>query len=112
LNTPLTKTALALSVFVSALAVSSFSYAGTTTADFLKWERKSQDAFFSTSISMATFVLIQTKPEVAKCVEDWYFTNQSERNASFLQEMPKYQQYHPNAVLIGFIEQTCGKISD
>ncbi|MGH1406658.1 MAG: hypothetical protein ACRBBJ_08895 [Rhodomicrobiaceae bacterium] len=89
--------------------------AGTTTADFLKWERKAQVSFLQISISMAGILLAQTKPKIARCIDRWYFKNEDtkkKQNAFILKEMLKYKAYHPNAVIIGFIEQECGSIGN
>jgi len=106
-------TFLALLVVLLRSGLAQPASAGTTTADFLTWERKAQVSFFSTSIAMAAFILVQTKPKSAQCIEAWYFKNkhiQEQRNFEFLAEMPKYKKFHPQAVILGFIEQACGKI--
>ncbi len=88
--------------------------AGTTTADFLTWERKAQVSFLQVAISMAGIFAAQVRPELARCIDNWYFKSDSitdARNAEMLRQMPQYKAFHPNAVVLGFIEQACGKIS-
>ena len=62
---------------------------------------------------MAAFIIVQTKPQFAQCIEGWYFKTESirnKRNDEFLRQMPKFSSFHPQAVILGFIEQACGKI--
>ena len=112
-NPPVTK---AFKAFIFSLflifTVPQNAMAGTTTAEFLKWDRKAQESFFDVSLTMVGFVSAQTKPRMAECINNWYFKTkslQSKRNENFLREMPKYKSYHPTAVLLGFIEKACGK---
>lgn len=87
--------------------------AGTTTADFLKWGSGKQKSFFQVSISMATVIASQIKPKTAACLDDWYWANntlQEKRNAEMLKQMEAYSKYHPNAVILAFLERACGKL--
>ena len=92
----------------------SSAYAGTTTADFLKWERKSQESFLQISISMAGVIASQIKPEASKCLDQWYFTSeelQSKRHDEILEIMPQYKDFDPHAFLLAYLEQACGKLT-
>ena len=51
----------------------SSAYAGTTMADFLKWNEGQQRSFLQTSMSMLTTVAAQVKPEMAECLDSWYY---------------------------------------
>ncbi|MEM8750722.1 MAG: hypothetical protein AAGF28_10490 [Pseudomonadota bacterium] len=88
------------------------AYAGTTTADFLKWERKSQDAFLQNSISMAGVIASQTDPAISKCLDKWYFESDAvaqSRNEEILKLMPEYAQFRPQAFVMAYIENACGR---
>jgi len=88
--------------------------AATTTADFLKWERKAQDSFFQISISMAGVIASQVRPEMAKCIDDWYYGDQSlesQHHTEILEIMSDYLEFKPHAVLLGYLEAICGKIN-
>lgn len=87
--------------------------AGTTTADFLKWERKAQESYFNNSITMIGVIAGRNKPDIAKCLDEWYFktnVSQRERNTEFLETMKQYADYHPSAVVLGLVEQSCGEL--
>lgn len=86
--------------------------AGTTTAEFLKWEQGKQKSFFQIAISMATVIASQTKPKTASCINSWYWTSkftQEKRNTEMLNQMKPYSKFHPNAVILAFLERACGK---
>lgn len=88
------------------------AYAGTTTADFLRWERKSQEAFLQNSISMAGVIASQTDRQIAKCIDEWYFANVElvkSRNTEILEVMPEYKEFDPQAFLLAYLESACGK---
>ena len=91
--------------------LSSVARAGTTTADFLKWERKAQASFFQASIGMAGVIASQINPKIAKCIDQWYFVPgplQMQREEKMLMDMSAYGDYHPSAVILGFVQQACG----
>jgi len=86
--------------------------AGTTTADFLKWERQSQESFLQNSISMVGVVASQASPQIAECLNGWYFQSSAlakERHAQILDVMPQYAEYDPQAVILAVLEGACGK---
>ena len=94
--------------------LNSSAHAGTTTADFLKWERKSQESFLQISISMAGVIASQIKPKASKCLDEWYFTSeelQSKRHDEILEIMPQYKDFDPHAFLLAYLEQACGKLT-
>ncbi|MEM1009622.1 MAG: hypothetical protein AAGJ35_11520 [Myxococcota bacterium] len=87
--------------------------AGTTTEDFLKWERKSQDAFFQNSITMAGVIAAQSKPKVSKCIDEWYFESteiKQQRHQEILDFMPNLKSYSPSTVILAILNDVCGKI--
>lgn len=92
--------------------LNSSAHAGTTTADFLKWERKSQEAFLQNSISMAGVIASQINPEISKCLDKLYFkseTSAKERNQEILDLMPKYAEFRPQAFIMAYVEDICGR---
>jgi len=61
---------------------------------------------------MATVIAAQVRPEIAKCINDWYYKNaglQTNKHEKILKIMPQYMQYDPTAVLLGYIEGVCGE---
>lgn len=92
--------------------LNSSAHAGTTTADFLKWEKKSQEAFMQNSISMAGVIASQINPEISKCLDKLYFKSENtakERNQDILSLMPKYAEFRPQAFIMAYIEDICGR---
>lgn len=112
----LSKTRIILTVLgVSLASIPQPAWTATTTADFLKWDRKAQVFFLNTSVSMAGFIISQTNSKRAKCIQKWYFKSadvQSSRQNQILSEMRRYTEFHPNAVLVSLIERACGQIAD
>lgn len=89
------------------------AYAGTTTADFLKWERKAQDSFFRIAITMAATMTAQAQPEMAICIDSWYFKTealQKNRHSEIIEQMPQLATYRPTSVVLAFLEAACGKL--
>ena len=102
---------MVLSVCVGG-GLNSSAHAGTTTADFLKWERKSQEAFLQNSISMAGVIASQINPEISKCLDKLYFKSETiakERNQEILNLMPKYAEFRPQAFIMAYVEDMCGR---
>ena len=97
----------------AALFCVSNANAGTTTSDFLKWERKSQEAFLQNSITMAGVIAAQSKPKISKCIDEWYFQStdlRQRRHDEILMFMPKLKDYSPSAVVLAILNNVCGKI--
>lgn len=93
------------------LAIPQPVLAGTTTADFLKWEKEAQESFFSTSILMATFIAMDVRPEVAQCLNELYFKNlkgENEFNNRIRNVMAKNSDHHPSIIILASIEKECG----
>lgn len=106
--------ALGLSLLL-AMSSLSIAQAKTTTADFLSWDRKNQDSFFSISMSMAGIFAAQVRPKIASCLDEWYFKDEKtkqRRNSEMLNDMASYKIYHPNAVILGFVEKNCGSLKN
>jgi hypothetical protein len=87
--------------------------AGTTTEDFLKWERKAQVSFLQTSISMLATIAAQMKPKMANCLNDWYYASKNldeKRHVEIIKIMPKYSKFHPSTVVLAYVESACGRL--
>lgn len=88
------------------------AHARTTTADFLKWERKAQDSFLQNSITMAGVIASQSKPEIAKCIDNWYLKDSEtieKRNGEIIEFMPRLKDYTPYAVVLAVLNDVCGE---
>ena len=99
---------------VLGISLAAPAQAGTTTADFLKWEREAQESFLQISISMAGVIASQINQETAICMDEWYFGDkdlQQQRHAEILKIMPDYTTYDPHAVLMAYLESVCGKLN-
>ncbi|MEM8651530.1 MAG: hypothetical protein AAGF54_13435 [Pseudomonadota bacterium] len=63
---------------------------------------------------MATTIASQTRPEIAQCLNDWYYANADlaeQRNSEIVEVMPQYSNYHPSTVVLAYIEGVCGKFA-
>lgn len=86
--------------------------AETPMEDFLTWEPASQGSFLQATISMATTIAAQIRPSIASCIDDWYYAEidkRGERHNEIVEVMKKYQQHHPTTVVLGYIENECGR---
>lgn len=93
--------------------LNSSAHAGTTTADFLKWNGNQQKSFLQTSMSMLTTVAAQIKPDMAQCLDDWYYKESGldkKRHAEIIKIMPQYTKFHPSTVILAYVENFCGKL--
>lgn len=87
--------------------------AETTTADFLKWEPGQQEAFFQATISMTGVIASQSNPEIARCLDQWYFVDdqtRQKRNQEILKLMPQFETFIPTAVILAVINDVCGEL--
>ena len=87
--------------------------AGTTTADFLEWERESQEAFFQISLGMLGTVATQVNPEMTGCIDEWYFSSeetQELRATEMLDVMEQYVEFDPTAFVLAYAESICGSL--
>ena len=93
--------------------LNSSAHAGTTTADFLKWNEGQQRSFLQTSMSMLTTIAAQVKPEMAECLDSWYYKESGldkKRHAEIIKLMPQYNKFHPSTVILAYVENFCGKL--
>lgn len=84
---------------------------GFTGADFARWSTESQDSYIQTSMTMAGVVFTRTEPEVASCINDWYFSGDklSVRNEAIRGTITRYLDHHPAGVILAMILQECPK---
>ncbi|WP_108887197.1 hypothetical protein [Pseudoprimorskyibacter insulae] len=83
---------------------------GLTAKDFLVWDEPSQNSFLFSSVGMAAAIASQTKPELAQCLNDWYFGDKTNtRNGEILDFMGQYGGYHPTTVILAVVENACGE---
>jgi hypothetical protein len=82
-----------------------------TSAEFLKWEEKSQDFFIEASVGMAGFLAAQIDKEKqqAKCIGDWYYLAENKKNEYIRSIMRKNSEFHPRAIIVGILEKECGE---
>ena len=61
---------------------------------------------------MAAVIASQATPEIARCLDDWYFVDadtMKTRNAEVLDVMASYLVFKPQAVLLAIVEDVCGR---
>ncbi len=76
-------------------------------AEFLKWDRESQDYYIRTSVGMASLVSAQSDKTHAKCLDDWY-TAEKTANDLVLTAMERFPEFHPRGVILAVMQKQCG----
>ncbi|MEM6276690.1 MAG: hypothetical protein AAF714_07035 [Pseudomonadota bacterium] len=84
---------------------------GFTGADFARWSADSQDSYIQTSMTMAGVVFTRTEPQVATCINDWYFSGDrlEARNETIRGTISRYRDHHPAGVILAMILQECSE---
>lgn len=103
----------AMAVAATVVAFPQKSMADATVADFLTWERSAQDGFMQISIGMIGTIATQIRPDMATCIDNWYFGRpdaiEAEHDA-ILDIMAGYGEYDPTAFMLAYAENKCGKL--
>lgn len=87
--------------------------AKTTTADFLKWNPNQQESFLQIAISMTGVIASQSKPDIAQCLDQWYFVDDEtrrQRNQEILDMMPEFDTFAPTVVVLAIVNDVCGEL--
>ena len=110
------KSAVRASVIVMFLVCSIPLYAkeGFTAEKFLQFTKAEQASYFQTSVTMAGVIATQTRKDLARCIDDWYFGSSEttkKRNASMMELMKKYPKHHPSGIIAAAINKACGSLS-
>ena len=101
---------IAAAVMTVALSASSVRAETFTSAEFLKWPRANQSAYFSVSIGMAGFIVSMHEKPKARCLEDWYFKNTDAAENTILETMRQHPEFHPRGVIVAVLQKRCGKL--
>lgn len=59
-------------------------------------------------------VTTQIRPEMADCIDEWYFidpTRQADENEKILSLMSEYSEFDPTAFMLAYVESLCGKVA-
>ncbi len=80
-------------------------------SDFLTWKRDSQEFYIRTSVGMAGLIVGRYNEAQGKCLEDWYYGDESSANNQILDVMRQYSTYHPRGVIAAVMEKRCGSIN-
>ncbi|MBL27252.1 MAG: hypothetical protein CMM50_06860 [Rhodospirillaceae bacterium] len=87
---------------------------GFSSADFLRWDRQSQDFLIQTSVTMVGIVASQTTENFAPCLDRWYSASDDQVRASrhdhILDVMREHPDYHPQAVILAVLKKQCGPL--
>ena len=79
---------------------------------FFSWSKESQESHIGNSILMIGVIASQTAPNIARCIDTWYFTSKAlkaKRKAETITVMKKLPQYTPEAIILAVVEKACGK---
>ena len=84
---------------------------GFSGSDLLRYDKGAQESFIDISITMAASVATQTNPDVARCINDWYFKDTSvrpRRVEEILSVVRQYPNHHPSGVILAVLQKACG----
>ncbi|MCG8605447.1 hypothetical protein MJD09_10670 [bacterium] len=81
-------------------------------ADFLTWKRDTQDFYIEASVGMASLIATQNDRTQAKCIDDWYYTDEAAANAFVLSVMRDHPTYHPRGIILGVVQKQCGSFKN
>ena len=59
---------------------------------------------------MAGLIAGRNDDSQGKCLEDWYFSDETVSNNQVLDVMRQYPDYHPRGVILAVMEKRCGKL--
>ena len=88
---------------------------GFTSAELLAQGEAAQKSFIEVSLTMAAAIAAQSSPEIARCLNDWYFADKGRRPkriASIRSAMETHSEFHPSGVVLAVVQKACGKFSD
>ena len=88
---------------------------GFTGNEFLQWSRDSQEAFVANSISMIGIVASQSREDIALCIDYWYPQDRAirdQRRKFLIDQISRFPDYHPQAVILAQIQKECGSFRD
>ena len=74
----------------------------------MTWKRPQQEFYMRTTIGMAGLIIRRNQKSQGDCVDDWYFKNQKTATDEMLETMRQYPDYHPQGVILAFVEKRCG----
>lgn len=84
-----------------------------TSESVLTWEERDQNALFQSSITMIGIVATQVRPDIARCINDWYSASMIARRQEHIRDvMRQYPDHHPQAIILAVIEKACGQFED
>jgi len=80
-----------------------------TGKDFLSWPEANRSSYARIAGSMAGMIAVENgRTEQRDCINDWYFSDESQSNAYVADVMKDYPSAHPLAILFAILEQKCG----
>ncbi|MEM7530474.1 MAG: hypothetical protein AAF416_23060 [Pseudomonadota bacterium] len=71
----------------------------------------SQDSYIQSSVMMAGVIGSQIKPEIARCIDGWYFRSAAAKEAAndrVRGAITRYADHHPSGVILAVVQQECG----
>lgn len=82
---------------------------GFTTADLLERPVEAQNGHIQVSVTMIGVIASQIRPEIARCIDDWYGPAVNERNAYIRSIMQQHSEFHPAGVILAIVQRECGQ---
>jgi len=75
---------------------------------FLTWPEDSRSFYIRTSVGMAGSISGYNNEKHAKCLENWYFSDEAKANENIYDVMRKFPDHHPRGIIIAVLKRQCG----
>lgn len=107
------KNCVAASIFVSVLAICTQANAEDVfkSSEFLKWSEAQRSFYIRTSVGMASLISRYNDEPHAKCLEEWYYSDEGKSNNVIYDVMHKYPNDHPRGLIFAVMKKQCGSFN-
>lgn len=108
MNMPKTRIFASIAVIFLVFCTQAIAQDIFRSSEFLKWSEENRSLYIRTSIGMAGQISGYNDHKHAKCLEDWYFSDEENSNETIYEAMRKFSNFHPRGVIMAVLKKTCG----
>lgn len=77
-------------------------------SEFLTWKYDTQHFYIENTVGVATTIAGRNLKKHADCIEDWYYSDQKNKDNIVLEVIQSNPEYHPRGVILSILEKKCG----
>lgn len=99
------------SAFILGLCMPVYAEDIFKSSEFLDWSENNRSFYIRTSIGMAGLIAARNDSQHAKCLEEWYFSDEKAGEESIYQIMREYPDYHPRGIIVAVLKKQCGSFN-